>query len=372
LANLDLRNIPRQVWAYYHPFYGTPEGPTRRWLTWNEPLRLGIGYGLETFSVSEAVQKRLSHDPDQFLAPGRRANYSAFYPTLGLYDCLDLRILEQHARWAVEASLDGLLWDYMLVGEDNPDKDKPLHETMYDRSFRAMLEVLERLEAPLGLCPFYDSFCWYGFPVEKIAEQLGYLVRAYHSHPRVLHFAGRLVVYVYSACAKHSTADWRRVRALLAQQNANDRIFLVAGEVASLQPDLHEPGLFDGFGQYNYGLEDWSADGVTRFSRRLRELAERNGAQFWSATVGPGFDGRIWHHLGRVIARGLGNLYEAMWEAAIAAQPHFVTVCSFNEWGEGTQIEPCLEYEDLYLRLTAKWAKEFKGKPSGTALPIPK
>ena len=59
----------------------------------------------------------------------------------------------------------------------------------------------------------------------------------------------------------------------------------------------------------------------------------------------------------------MGTLYEAMWEAAIAARPRFITVCSFNEWGEGTQIEPCLEYEDLYLRLTARWAKVFRGLP---------
>ena len=47
-------------------------------------------------------------------------------------------------------------------------------------------------------------------------------------------------------------------------------------------------------------------------------------------------------------------------EQAIREQPQFITVCSFNEWGEGTQIEPCLEYGDLYLELTAKWAKAFR------------
>ncbi|MFH1007434.1 MAG: hypothetical protein V1800_08035 [Candidatus Latescibacterota bacterium] len=361
MSNVELSDIPCQVWGYYHPFYGTPEGPTGRWLTWNEPLWLSTGYGAEAVEVPEAIQERLGHNPEEFLAPGRRSNYSAFYPTLGLYDCLDPGVLEQHARWAVEASLDGLMWDYMLVGEENSDKDKPLQETIYDRSFRIMLEVLERLRIPLLLCPWYDSFCWYGFPVEKIAEHLGYLVRAYHGHPHVLHFDNRLVVYSYNTLVKHSAADWRRVRALLAQQKVDHRIFLVAGEVAYWKPDLCEPGLFDGFSQYNYNMGDWSADGVSRFSAILRELAERNGSAFWSATVGPGFDGRIWHHPGRAVARGLGKLYEALWEAAIAAGSPFITICSFNEWGEGTQIEPCLEYEDLYLQLTAKWARIFKG-----------
>lgn len=368
MPNFDLDRLPRQVWAYYHPFYGTPTGPSGRWLTWNEPLRLSRGYGLPEVEPAGDVVNHLRHDPNSFLGAGRRSNYSIFYPTLGLYDCLDPSVLEQHARWAVEASLDGLLWDYMLVGEDNSDKDKPLQDTIYDRSLRVMLEVLDHLGLPLSLCPFYDSFSWYGYPVEKIAEHLRYMVETYYGHPRMLHFDHGLVVFLYSTLTKHSIADWWRVRQLLECEGVNQRIFLVAGEIPSaphIPPmdvllDFHEPGLFDGFSQYNYTIDDWSADGVRRSCATLRELASRSGARFWSATVGPGFDGRIWHHPGRVVTRGMGKLYEAMWEQAINERPHFITVCSFNEWGEGTQIEPCLEYEDLYLRLTAGWAAAFR------------
>ena len=33
-----------------------------------------------------------------------------------------------------------------------------------------------------------------------------------------------------------------------------------------------------------------------------------------------------------------------MWAAAIAARPDWVTITSYNEWGEGTQIEPARAY----------------------------
>jgi glycoprotein endo-alpha-1,2-mannosidase len=362
MATFPSRAMPRRVMAYYHPFYGTAAGPTGRWLTWNEPLSLATGYGFEVAKVPPAVQQRLAHDPEQFVGPERRSSYGAHYPLLGLYDCLDRSVLQQHAAWAAEASLDGLLWDYMLVGEDNSDRNKPLSETIYDRSFRLMLEVLEGSGARLDLCPFYDSYCWYGYPVEKIAEQLSYLVRSYHGHPCVFHLDGKLVVYLYSTFAKHSPEDWARVRELLARQGVQQRIFLVAGELAYEKPDFHKPGLFDGFSQYNYNFEDWSPEGVARISAQLRKLAGRNESAFWSTTIGPGFDGRTWHHPGRALARGLGGLYESMWRAAIAANPPVITICSFNEWGEATQIEPCLEYEDLYLRLTAKWAKQYTSR----------
>lgn len=358
MSNFNLDMLPRQVWAYYHPFFGNPKGPTGRWLTWNEPLGLSSGYEYEGFKVSEAVKEKLNHNPDEFLGIERRSNYSVFYPMLGLYDCLDPSVLEHHAHWANQAGLDGFLWDYQLVGEDNSDKDKPLQETIYDRSLRIMLDVLDKIDTKVNLWLFYDSFCWYNYPVDKIVEHLSYLVRTYYGHPRILHFDNRLVINLYNVAAK-STSEWYKIRTLLQERNIKHQIFMVAGEIPSHKPDFNEPNLFEGFSQYNY-LEDWSADGVTRLSKTLLKLAKRNGARFWSTTVGPGFDGRIWHHPGRVITRGLGKLYETMWEAAIAAKPNFITVCSFNEWGEGTQIEPALEYENLFLELTAKWANIFR------------
>ena len=37
--------------------------------------------------------------------------------------------------------------------------------------------------------------------------------------------------------------------------------------------------------------------------------------------------------------RGMGKYYEDMWAAAVASQPAVVAITSYNEWGEGTQIE---------------------------------
>jgi glycoprotein endo-alpha-1,2-mannosidase len=41
-----------------------------------------------------------------------------------------------------------------------------------------------------------------------------------------------------------------------------------------------------------------------------------------------------------VKGRRRGATYDSMWRAAIDAAPDLVTVTSFNEWHEGTQIEP--------------------------------
>lgn len=48
-------------------------------------------------------------------------------------------------------------------------------------------------------------------------------------------------------------------------------------------------------------------------------------------------------------------------EAALGTKPAWaVLITSWNEWPEGTEIEPSSTYGDHYLGLTAKFATRFK------------
>jgi len=360
MANYPIRELPRQVWAYYHPFYGTPSGPTGRWLTWNEPLHLGEGYGEKGIPTPPELAKAIEHNPDRFISPGRRECYSGYYPMLDLYDCLDPAVLAQQARWAVQGGLDGLIWDFMLVGENNCDKDKPLAETIYDRSLRLFLETIEPESLELSVSILYDSYCWFSYPPQRIAEELAYIAETYLGHRRMLHFDGRLVVFLYATMSKHTPEDWTTVCSLLAERGLREKLFLVAGEIWVHNGDFHQPGLFDGFSAYNQGVKFLTPKDITDLSHTLRGLAKKNEAPFWSATLEPGFEGRAWHHPGRAVARRDGELYNSLWQALIETDPPLITVCSFNEWGEGTQIEPAREYGEQYLRLTAGWAARYK------------
>jgi hypothetical protein len=57
-------------------------------------------------------------------------------------------------------------------------------------------------------------------------------------------------------------------------------------------------------------------------------------------SVGPGFDARRSTGASTVEPRLRGQTYDRMWRAALDAAPDMVTVTSYNEWHEGTQIEP--------------------------------
>jgi len=80
------------------------------------------------------------------------------------------------------------------------------------------------------------------------------------------------------------------------------------------------------------------------------------------------------------VDRQNGARYDAMWQAAISAGSEWISVTTFNEWHEGTQIEPAQDFAsgartykgyegayavaaadapDAYLRRTAHWVQMF-------------
>ena len=67
--------------------------------------------------------------------------------------------------------------------------------------------------------------------------------------------------------------------------------------------------------------------------------------------------------MGLRVDRMDGALYRAEWEEAIAADPHWVLVTSWNEWYEGSEIEPSAEHGEKFLKMTAEYAARFKAKP---------
>ncbi|MFL5955104.1 MAG: alpha-mannosidase [Gaiellaceae bacterium] len=166
---------------------------------------------------------------------------------------------------------------------------------------------------------------------------------------------------------------------------------LPSGDWLLAQPALHAGGstLFaqtalvgwaaaSGFdGVYTYDIVVYSAD-------KFRRLCSQAHAHqlLCAPSVGPGYDARRGSGDPIVKRRRAGATYDAMWTTAIASGADRVTITSFNEWHEGTQIEPAapahrrgryryLSYdgawglhgmaaEDAYLERTAYWSDVFR------------
>jgi hypothetical protein len=88
----------------------------------------------------------------------------------------------------------------------------------------------------------------------------------------------------------------------------------------------------------------------------------------------PGYnDVRIRPNGGFATDRAGGAYYDRSWQAAIGSTPNWIVVTSFNEWPEGTYIEPSAAYGGQYLGATAAWSAQFKaggGQAAAALQPI--
>src|SRR3954451_3098143 len=90
---------------------------------------------------------------------------------------------------------------------------------------------------------------------------------------------------------------------------------------------------FDGV--YTYDIVVYGGSKFARF------CAEAHALKLACApSVGPGYNARRGSGDPVVKPRRNGATYDSMWKLAIAAHADRVTITSYNEWHEGTQIEP--------------------------------
>ena len=90
---------------------------------------------------------------------------------------------------------------------------------------------------------------------------------------------------------------------------------------------------FDGL--YTYDVLLWGAETFPRLCRQAHHVG-----LLCLPSVGPGYEASQATGDLRAKPRRNGATYDSMWKAAISAGADAVTITSYNEWHEGTQIEP--------------------------------
>ena len=172
--------------------------------------------------------------------------------------------------------------------------------------------------------------------------------------------------YVFGSMS-HDDAAWAAANARLE----GVRVFAHTGQVGRALR-----GGVDGI--YTYDLLIW---GPASFAR-LCAQAHKVGL-LCAPSVGPGFDARRAAGIAKVMPRRAGRTYDVMWRNAIAAGADIVSITSYNEWHEGTQIEPARVRRGYasyggawgrrgraasvsYLWRTALWSFHFRGFASAS------
>ncbi|MBI2899372.1 MAG: hypothetical protein HYY17_04260 [Planctomycetes bacterium] len=299
--------IPRKVLAFYYPWYGNPR-VSKHWSHWE-------GVDVDKKDIRSSTR----------------------YPVLGPYDSHDPEVVAQHCDWAKEAGIDVLISSWWGRGD------------FTDRALPLILETAKRKGLEVSI--YYEQV---PAGAESAADDFAYLAEKYGSHPAWFRVDGKPVVFVYGrAMGQLGLEQWAGVL---------KRVFAVAD-------DLGRPAarIFDGTHTYNTcgDLAGRKAEEIGPLVKRLFSRAVADADRCGRAscvTVIPGYDDTKIRKPGIRAERLDGESYRRQWEAAIELDPHWVAITSFNEWHEGSEIEPSVELGDAYLKLTAEYAKKFKSK----------
>lgn len=186
---------------------------------------------------------------------------------------------------------------------------------------------------------------------ETLKTHVRYIIDTYGHHPGFyrteLKGQNLPVFYIYDSYQVPSS-EWAAVlkpgAPLTLRDTRYDGIFL--GLYLSPEDEVKIlDASFDGFYTYFAANEFTKGSSWTNW-KTMAEFAKHNNLLF-VPSIGPGYvDTRIrpWNAQTER-KRDHGNYFRRAFEAAIDAGAKYISITSFNEWHEGTQVEPAIPKE---------------------------
>ncbi len=314
----DFIEVPKEVLAFYYGWYANPE-VSKRWFHWKD--------------VDVAA---------------RRIGESTHYPILGPYDSHDPIVVETHCRQASKAGLTGFIVSWWAKGD------------FHDEGLPLILNQAEKYGLKVTI--YYETVPPRDHPtIEGAVDDLSYIIEKYGVHPAWLKVRNQSVIFVFErAIMQLKLYRWEKVIKDLKVKYPGGVMF-IGDRISS-----NAARIFDGIHTYNPTplTKGKSPEQLRAWARALFPAWVKIAApdRIACVTIIPGYDDSMQPSRKPprpITERHLGDSYKVLWEEAIAAKPDWVLVTSFNEWHEGSEIEPSIELGDRELETTAQYAREF-------------
>ncbi len=323
-------DLSYKVAAFYYPWYGNPE-TDGEWIHWTSHAHL---------------------PPDDIS--------SDYYPALGAYSSNDPAIVEQHMEWLKQAGVGVIISSWWGQGSKE------------DQNVLLLLQIAEQYDIKVG----FHIEPYQGRTGTSLVSDIQYLYKQYGSSPAFFRSTatsryspdpqpkGMFFVWSIEGQGEEKYSYWQQA---MDQIHALPEGGLVIAN--SLDAGWVTGSRFDGL--YNYAtlhLENGGFD----WARSLPPDT------LYIPSVLPGFSAkRIEYPPDTYVPRLGGKTYNDQWTAALGTgiQPEMMTITSFNEWHEGSMIEPIqfgvsdgrgYVYPDFgtlppegYLSLTRDWVDKY-------------
>jgi glycoprotein endo-alpha-1,2-mannosidase len=269
-------------------------------------------------------------------------------PQAGRYDSHDPKAIQAAFGQAQSAGITGVIVSWWRPGD------------FQDRGMPLILAAAE--QAGLKVTIYYEVAKPRQSPTPQATEDdlLDILAR-YANHLAWLRSANQPVVFVYSrALNELHLTGWERVISEVKRRHAGGVCF-VGDEISTAASKV-----FDGVHTYNPTSQtaNMNIDEIRAWARATYPRWVRTaGGRISCVTVIPGYNDTKLKRPGPrpTTDRHGGETYRILWQEAIAAQPNWILITSWNEWHEGSEIEPSKENGDRELNATGEFARRFVG-----------
>jgi len=324
-----------RIAAFYYPWYGSPQ-VDGEWIHWDEG----------------------GFRPPQDLS-------SDYYPQMGAYSSRDPVVVARHFAWLRQAGVGVIVTSWW---------GRRSHE---ERVVPLLLEMGERY----GIQVAFHLEPYGGRSASQLVDDIRYLYQRYGASPAFFRSTAATrwspddrrkgLFFLWAARFPSSEEPaieapyWRE--AMDAIHALPDGGLVLADETIS---EWVDGGHFDGL--YSYAVLEPGGAEAYAWAGTLPPDA------WYVPGVNPGFSAvRIGYEKDTYVPRRDGAAYEERWQAALGTgvEPALVAITTFNEWHEGTQIEPAAAgvdngrghtYDDYgalppegYLALTRQWVERF-------------
>jgi glycoprotein endo-alpha-1,2-mannosidase len=326
-----------RVIAFYYGWYANPE-TDGHYDHWNHPV----------------AQRDAAAKPKRF--PGGDDIGANFYPEAGCYSVNDPETLDRQMRELVSARVGVISASWW--GEDSfTGKNLP---TLMDAAHGWGLHVCIHIE------PFS------GRNAKTTGRAIRTLIDKYGAHPaffRSREAGNRPLFFVYDSYLTPAS-EWAELLSPAGKDTIRNSKYdsaVIGLWVKENDGRFMTNGSFDGFYTY-FAADGFTYGSTTKNWPRMASFARENKLLF-IPSVGPGYiDTRIRPWNGSTTrSRDGGRYYDKMFQAAINCAPKLISITSYNEWHEGTQIEPAIPWKvegftyenylprepDYYLKRTA-------------------